>query len=46
MVLTIISKIGMEYLVFVSAFHSVRLTSRATWKIPSLEVFFESLTQE
>jgi hypothetical protein len=46
MVLNILSKLGMEYLVFVSKFHSVRLASVATWKIPSLEVFIESLTQE
>jgi hypothetical protein len=30
MVLTILSKLGLEYSVFVSTFHSVRLTSRAT----------------
>jgi hypothetical protein len=46
MVLTILSKIGLEYLVFVSTFHSVRLAFGATWKMPSLEVFIESLTQE
>jgi hypothetical protein len=46
MVLTILSKLGPEYPVFVSTFHSVRLASGATWKIPSLEVFIESLTQE
>jgi hypothetical protein len=46
MVLTILSKLGLEYSVFVSTFHSVRLASGATWKIPSLEVFIESLTQE
>ena len=46
MVLTILSKLGPEYLVFVSTFHSVRLASGATWKIPSLDVFIESLTQE
>jgi hypothetical protein len=46
MVSTILSKLGPEYSVFVSTFHSVRLNSGATWKIPSLEVFIESLTQE
>jgi hypothetical protein len=46
MVLTILSKLFPEYSVFVSTFHSVRLASGATWKIPSLEVFIESLTQE
>jgi hypothetical protein len=46
MVLTILSKLGLEYSVFVSTFHSFRLASGATWKMPSLEVFIESLTQE
>jgi hypothetical protein len=46
MVLTILSKLGPEFSVFVSTFHSVRFTSRATWKMPSLEDFIESLTQE
>jgi hypothetical protein len=46
MVLTILSKLGMEYLVFVSAFHSFRLAFGATLTIPSLEACIESLTQE
>jgi hypothetical protein len=46
MVLTILSKLGPEFLVFVSTFHSVRFTSGATWKVPSLEEFIESMTQE
>jgi hypothetical protein len=46
MVLTILSKLGPEYSVFVSTFHSVRLASGATWTMPSLEAFIESLTQE
>jgi hypothetical protein len=46
MVLTILSKIGPEFSVFVSTFHTVRFTSRDTWKMPSLEDFIESLTQE
>jgi hypothetical protein len=46
MVLTILSKLGLEYSVFVSTFHSTRLASGATYKMPSLEVFIESLTQE
>jgi hypothetical protein len=46
MVLTIFSKLGPEFSVFISTFRSVRFTSRATWKIPSLEDFIESLTQE
>jgi hypothetical protein len=46
MVLTILSKLGPEFSVFVSTFHTVRFTSGATWKMPSLEDFIESLTQE
>jgi hypothetical protein len=45
-VLTILSKLGPEYSMFVSTFHSVRLASGATWTMPSLEAFIESLTQE
>jgi hypothetical protein len=46
MVLTILSKLGPEFSVFVSTFHTVRFASGATWKMPSLEDFIESLTQE
>jgi hypothetical protein len=46
MVLTILSKFGPEYSVFVSTFHSVRLAFGATWTMPSLEAFIESLTRE
>jgi hypothetical protein len=46
MFLSILSNLGLEYSLFVSTFHSVRLASRATWKVPSLEVFIKSLMQE
>jgi hypothetical protein len=46
MVLTILSKIGPKLSVFVSTFHTIRFTSGATWKMPSLQDFIESLTQE
>ena len=46
MVLTILSKLGTKFYVFVSTFHTIRFTSGATWKMPSLEDFIESLTQE
>jgi hypothetical protein len=46
MVLTILSKIGLEFSVFISTFHTVRFTSGATYNMPSLEDFIESLTQE
>jgi hypothetical protein len=46
MVLTILSKLGLEYSVFVSIFYSVRFASGSTWMMPSLEAFIESLTEE
>jgi 3-dehydroquinate synthase class II len=45
-VITILSKIGLEFSIFVSKFCSSRFASRATWKMPSLEDFIESMTQE
>jgi hypothetical protein len=45
-VLTILSKFGLEFFVFISTFHYVRFTFGATWTIPSLEDLIESLTQE
>jgi hypothetical protein len=46
MVLTILSKLGTKFFVFVSTFHTVRFAFGATWKMPSLGDFIESLTQE
>jgi hypothetical protein len=46
MVLTILSKLGPEFSIFVSTFHTIKFTFGATWKMPSLEDFIESLTQE
>jgi hypothetical protein len=46
MVLTILSKLGPEFFVFVSTFHSVKFASRYNSKMPSLEEFIESLTQQ
>jgi hypothetical protein len=46
MVLTILSKLGPKFFVFVYTFHTIRFASRSTWKMPSLEDFIESLTQE
>jgi hypothetical protein len=46
MILTILSNIGPEFFLFVSTFHTVIFSSGATWKIPSLEDFIESLTQD
>jgi hypothetical protein len=46
MALTILSKLDPEFSVFVSTFHLVKFSSGATWKMPSLEDFIKSLTQE
>jgi hypothetical protein len=46
MILAIFSKLGLEFVVFVSTFHTVRFTSGATWKMPSLDLFNESLMHE
>jgi hypothetical protein len=46
MVLTILSKLAPKLSVFISTFLSVKFTSGSTWKIPSLEEFIESMTQE
>jgi hypothetical protein len=46
MVLSILSKLGLECSVFVCTLHSVRLTFGATWTMPSVEAFINSLTQE
>ena len=45
LILSILSKLGLEFSVFVSTFHSRKLTLR-NWQMPSLENFMESLTQE
>ena len=45
LILSIFSKLGVEYLVFVSTFHSMKL-STPNWKMPTLNSFIESLTQE
>ena len=44
-ILYILSKLGPEYLVFVSTFHATRI-SISNWKMPSLSTFFDSLTKE
>ena len=45
LILSILSKLGPEYLVFVSTFHATRLVA-SNQKIPSLCTFFDSLTKE
>ena len=43
--LSILRKLGTEYYVFVSIFHFKRDSIR-NWKIPSLDIFVESLIHE
>ena len=43
---SVLRKIGLEYSVFVSTFHSGRVPSIPNWKMPSLYDFVESLIQE
>ena len=45
LILAIFSKLGADYSVFVSTFHSVKLTT-PNWKMPTLNSFIESLTHE
>ena len=43
-VLSILSKLGPEYSIFVSTFHLVRLSSSKNWTMPTLDAFIESLS--
>ena len=45
LILYILSKLGSEYSVYVSTFHSSKLTTR-NWKMIALAYFMESLNQE
>ena len=45
LILSILSKIGADYSVFVSTFHAGNLTTPG-WKMPTLNAFIESLTSE
>ena len=45
LIISILSKLGLEYSVSVSTFHATRLIV-SNWKIPSLCNFFDSLTKE
>jgi hypothetical protein len=46
LILTILAKLGPEYVVYVSNFHSGRCLFGTNWKIPTLTPFIKSLTQE
>ena len=45
LILTILSKLGADYSVFVSTFRAGKLTT-PRWKMPTLNAFIESLTSE
>ena len=45
LILSILSKLGLEFSVFVRTFHSGKITLR-NWKMPGLEKCMDSLTQE
>jgi hypothetical protein len=45
-ILTILSKLGPKYTIYVSNFHFGRCLFRTNWKMPMLARFIESLTQE
>ena len=45
LILSILSKLGPDYSIFVSTFHTGKLTT-SNWKMPTLNAFIESLTNE
>jgi len=45
LILSILSKLGSEYSVFVSSFHASKLTT-PKWEMPSLDAFIAALLQE
>jgi len=46
MFLEILARLGLEYAVFVSTFHSMRITLVLSWIITTLDIFIESLMHE
>ena len=46
LILTILAKIGLEYIVYVSTLHSSINVLGSKWKMPTMEKFFDSLTHE
>jgi hypothetical protein len=46
LILTILAKLGPEYVVYASNFHYGKCLFGTNWKIPTLARFIESLTQE
>jgi hypothetical protein len=46
LILTILAKLGPEYAVYVSNFHSGRCLLGENWKMTTMDYFIESLTRE
>jgi hypothetical protein len=46
LILTILAKLGPEYVVYVSTFHSSRCLMGTNWKMPTMDQFIDSLTHE
>jgi hypothetical protein len=46
LILTILTKLGPKYAIYVSDFHSSRCLLGANWKMPMMSQFIEFLTQE
>jgi hypothetical protein len=46
LILSILAKLGLDCVVFVSSFHTNRFTSGATWKMSTLDRFIKALTHE
>jgi predicted ATP-dependent serine protease len=44
LILTILAKLGLEYIVYVSNFHSSRCLFGTNWKMPRMAHLIESLT--
>lgn len=46
LILSILSKLGFEYVVFVSTFHIVKIATQDKWKMPKLDEFIKYLIHE
>lgn len=46
LILSILSKLGLKYAIFVSTFHTTKLVIRETWRMSTPNAFIESLIHE
>ena len=46
LIITILAKLGPQYVVYVSTFHSGRYLMGTNWKMPTMDQFVDSLTHE